>query len=166
MTARELLKELETLGNEQTRKTYKRHGVGDDVFGVSYAQLSKLQKRIRTNHELAISLWASGVHDGQIFATMIADPAKMTTSEIDTWAKDLSNYVLTALAGLVGKTPSARKKAEQWTKSKDEWLGSAGWQLIGGLARRDLDLPDSYFLPISKLSNVTFIGKRTAYAMQ
>lgn len=63
MTARELLKELETLGNEQTRKTYKRHGVGDNAFGVSYAQLGKLQKKIKTDHELALSLWASGVHD-------------------------------------------------------------------------------------------------------
>ncbi len=60
----------------------------------------------------------------------------------------ISNYVITdALADLVSKTSSARKKAEQWTKSKDERLCSAGWQVIGALARRDPDLPDSYFLP-------------------
>ena len=47
---------------------------------------------------------------------MIADPAQMKVGEIDAWAKDLSNYVITdALAGLVSKTSSARKKAEQWT---------------------------------------------------
>ena len=147
MTAKDLLKELESLGNEQTRKTHKRHGVTGKAFGVSYADLGKLQKMFKTNHELASGLWASGIHDARVLATMIADPAQMKAREIDAWAKDLSNYVITdALAGLVSKTSSARKKAEQWAKSKDEWLCSAGWQVIGALARRDPDLPDSYFL--------------------
>jgi 3-methyladenine DNA glycosylase AlkD len=148
MKAKDLITELESLGNEQTRKTYKRHGVIGKAFGVSYADLGKLQKKFKTNHELASGLWASDIHDARIFATMIADPSQMKVGEIDAWAKDLSNYVITdALAGLVSKTSSARKKAEQWTKSKDEWLCSAGWQVIGDLARRDPDLPDSYFLP-------------------
>jgi 3-methyladenine DNA glycosylase AlkD len=148
LTDKEVLQELKGLGNEQTRKTYKRHGVGDKQFGVSYSNLGKLQKKIKTDHDLAGKLWASGVHDAQILATMIADPGKMTAKETDTWSKSLSNYVLTdALSGLVSKTPLARKKAEQWSKSKEEWLGSAGWQILSGLASRDTELPDSFFLP-------------------
>lgn len=148
LTDKEVLQELKSLGNEQTRKTYKRHGVGDKQFGVSYSNLGKLQKKIKTDHNLAGKLWASGVHDAQILATMIADPGKMTAKEIDTWSKSLSNYVLTgAVAGLVGKTFLARQKAAQWSKSKEEWLGSAGWQILSGLASRDTELPDSFFLP-------------------
>lgn len=148
MTDKEVLQELEALGSEQTRKTYKRHGVGDKQYGVSYANLGKLQKKIKTDHDLARRLWSSGFHDAQILATMIADPAEMTANEIDTWAKDLSNYVLTdALAGLVSKSSFSRRKVEEWTKSPQEWIGSAGWQILGGLALRDPALPDSYFLP-------------------
>jgi len=148
MTERQVLQELEALGNEQTRKTYRRHGVSGKQYGVSFANLGNLQKKIKTDHDLAGKLWASGVHDAQVLATMIADPTKMTAKEIDTWSKSLSNYVLTdVLAGLVSKTPLSRKKAEQWSKSKEEWLGSAGWQILNWLAARDAELPDGFFLP-------------------
>lgn len=148
MNDRDVLNELESLGSDQTRKTYKRHGVGEKQFGVSYANLGKLQKKIKTDHDLALKLWLSDIHDAQILASMIADPLRMTSKEIDTWAKSLSNYVLTdALAGLVSKTPLAREKAGSWTKSNHEWIGSAGWQILSGLAQRDPSLPDSFFLP-------------------
>ena len=148
MTDQEVLNELEALGSEQTRKTYQRHGVIGKQFGVSFASLGKLQKKIKTDHRLAQKLWASGIHDAQILATMIADPLQMSPREIEKWSKRLSNYVLTdALAGLVSKSPSAREMAASWTNSKDEWLASAGWQILSGLALRDESLPDSFFQP-------------------
>lgn len=168
MTDRQMLQKLEALGNEQTRKTYRRHGVSGKQYGVSFANLGKLQKKIKTDHDLAGKLWKSGVHDAQILATMIADPAKMTTQEMDTWAKSLSNYVITdALAGLIAKTPLARKKAEQLSKSKEEWLGSAGWQILCNMALRDAELPDSYFLPYLDTiqSDIHRRKNRVRYAM-
>lgn len=148
MNHADLLKELESLGSEQTRKTYLRHGASGKVFGVSYAHLGKLQKKLKTNHDLAGKLWASGIHDAQILATMIAEPSQMTAKEIDTWARSLSNYALTdALAGLVSKTPFATAKIEECVRSKDEWTASAGWQVLGGLALRDTSLPDTFFQP-------------------
>ena len=148
MDERQVLSELESLGSEQTRKTYRRHGVGEKQFGVSFAGLGKLQKKLKTNHDLAQKLWATGIHDAQILATMIADPTQMRSREIDTWSKSLSNYVITdALAGLVGKTPLAQEKGANWTRSKDEWIGSAGWQIVSNLAQRDTSLPDSFFQP-------------------
>ena len=63
---------------------------------------------------------------------MIADRFSVSR-EIDKWSKQLSNYVLSdTLAGLVGKSPSAREKAASWTNSKDEWIASAGWQILSG----------------------------------
>ena len=74
-TDTQVLQELEALGKEQTRKTYRRHGVGENQYGVSYADLGKLKKRLKTDHALALKLWASGNHDARILALMIADPA-------------------------------------------------------------------------------------------
>src|SRR3954462_601559 len=95
MTAPELLAELESLGSEQTRKTYRRHGAVDPMFGVSYAHLYKLVKKIKTNHPLARDLWASGNYDARILATMIADPKQMDSKEAETWVKDVDSYPLT-----------------------------------------------------------------------
>ncbi|HWN11718.1 MAG TPA: DNA alkylation repair protein [Pyrinomonadaceae bacterium] len=147
MNDRDVIRELKSLGAEQTRKTYLRHGVGDKVFGVSYAQLGKLQKKIKVDHGLAGKLWATGFHEAQILAAMIADPAQMSAKEIDTWARSVSNYMQSdALAGLVSKTRFAAATAEKWTRSNDEWIGSAGWQVLSWLAQRDATLPDSFFL--------------------
>ena len=147
-TAEALLQELESLGTEQTRKTYRRHGVGDNQYGVSYAQLGALKKRIKRDHALARQLWASGNHDARILATMIADPAQMDDALLDTWAASLHNYVETdAFAALAGASPTARACVERWTPADEEWPGSAGWQVLGHLAMNDATLPDSTFTP-------------------
>jgi len=146
MNANEVMRELQTLGTEQNRKIYRRHGVGENMFGLSYANLGALKKKIKTDHALAEALWASGNHDARVLATMIADPAQMTDRDLEAWARDLDNYVIVDnFVGLAAKTAFVRKKADKWSKSKDEWIGRAGWHLIGQLAMHDPDLPDDDF---------------------
>ena len=92
--------ELERRGSEQTRKTYRRHGVLGDQYGVSYADLKALKKAIKTDQALAESLWATGNHDARILATMIADPKTIARKVLESWSRDVDNDVLAgALAG-------------------------------------------------------------------
>ena len=151
MTKQEAFNELKSLGTAQNRKIYRRHGVGDELYGVSYANLEKLRKRVKVNHKLATSLWATGNHDARIFATMVADPSQLDSRLLDTWARDLDNYVVTdAFAGLVAKSDHARHKMEKWSKSKQEWVGRTGWLVLANLAMRDQELDDTYFGPYLK----------------
>jgi 3-methyladenine DNA glycosylase AlkD len=146
MKVSETLKELEELGTEQNRKIYSRHGVENDMYGVSYANLNELKKKMKRDHELARGLWASGNHDARVLATMIADPDVITLKELNSWVKDLDNYVITdAFTSLASQTKHARKKMEQWTSSSGEWTGHAGWGLLSYLAMNDVELPDPYF---------------------
>lgn len=146
MTAKEVLSELEALGTEQNRKIYRRHSAGERIYGVSFANLGKLQKRIKRDHALAIDLWASGYFEARVLAAQIADPEAADGRMLDAWAKDLSGpAVCDYFAGLVVKTRLARQRAEKWAKSKDEWLGRAGWSAIGRLAMEENDLPDAFF---------------------
>lgn len=146
MTELEGLAELESLGTEQNRKVYRRHGASDPLYGVSYANIEKLRKRIKLDHALALGLWASGNHDARVLATMIADPRQATDSLLESWSKDLGNYVITdAFVKYAGRTALARKKMEKWRKSNKEWIGSAGWQLLGFLAMEDKELADEFF---------------------
>lgn len=144
----QILEELRAFGNEQFRKTYKRHGVTGDSFGVSFANLKSLKKKIKVNHAAAKELWDSGNHDARIFATMIADPKQADDALLERWVHDLQNYVLTdALSGYVAQTRLAREKMEQWTKSSSEWIGTTGWNLLGQLAMKEKSLPDEFFEP-------------------
>lgn len=147
MDFQETLRQLESLGTEQNRKVYRRHGVSANLFGVSYAHQHKLAKALKRDHPLALELWASGNHDTRILATMIADPAQGDGRLLDSWVDDLDSYVLTdAFAAFAGKTGQARDKAEQWRNAAGEWPGRAGWHLVAQLAMQDADLPDAYFL--------------------
>lgn len=151
MTRQDVLRELEKLGTAQNRKVYKRHGVASS-YGVSYANLTKMRKKINVDHELARKLWSSKNHDARILATMIVDPAKMDGRQIDSWAKDLSNYVIMdAFVAAVSRTRFAETRMKKWHKSKDEFIGGAGWQLLSYLAMNDERLPDTYFTPYLKI---------------
>lgn len=166
--AKTILVEMENLGTEQARKTYRRHGAGEKVFGVSYADMGKLQKRLRTNHPLALDLWATGIHDAQILALSIADPEQAEGALLDSWANTLTNYVITdAFSDYVAKTSFARPKAETWIRSDREWVGSAGWNLVGSLADEDSSLPDEYFEKFIETieSSLAAAPNRTKHAM-
>ena len=131
MDARAALGELEALGTAKNRQVYARHGVGGPAFGVSYADLGKLEKKIGTDHALALELWKSGNHDARVLATMVADPARLDRKTVEAWSRSLENYVLTdAVAGAVAASPCAAELARDWIETKSEWKSSAGWNLI------------------------------------
>jgi 3-methyladenine DNA glycosylase AlkD len=91
MTIQQAVAELKKLGTDQNRAVYQRHGVGDKLYGVSFANLKNLKKEIKTDHELARRLWATGNHDARILATMIADPEETTPHLLDSWKDGLDN---------------------------------------------------------------------------
>ncbi len=147
MTPQQALADLNRLGTAQNRKVYARHGVGEKMFGVSYANQNALAKKIKTDHELALELWNSENHDARVLATMIADADNVTAGQINEWAKAMDNYVLTdALTSFVAKTRFAQAKADQWAKDRKEFKSAGGWALVTHLARNEAnELPDEYF---------------------
>lgn len=148
LTEKQVLETLESLGKEQTRKTYRRHGVQGALFGVLGGDMKKLHKQIKVNHPMALSLWATGNYDARIFALLIADPQQADETTLDAWARELDSYPLSdAFSAYVVRTPFARQKLEEWTQSDVEWVGQAGWNLLARTALDDQTLPDDFFLP-------------------
>lgn len=148
MNLKDAMKDLEANGTEQARKTYRRHGAPDPMFGVSFAHLGKLQKKILQDHALASALWATENLDARILATMIADPAAMSAEELDAWAKGSGGrLVIGYVAGLAARTPHAQKLAKTWTASKNALAAGAGYAVISWLASKDASVPDAFFEP-------------------
>jgi 3-methyladenine DNA glycosylase AlkD len=146
MNLQEALDTLRSLGTESARKTYRRHGAAEDVYGVSYAELGKLKKKIKVDHALAEGLWASGNHDARMLAAMIADPARLDRKTLDAWAAGLRNYVETdALGTLAASAPHAREVMTHWMAADGEWVAAAGWHVLSCVARQDDGVPDDYY---------------------
>jgi 3-methyladenine DNA glycosylase AlkD len=148
MTIDEAMAALEQAGTAQNRKVYARHGVGEKMFGVSYAVLGKLKKAIKTDHQLAKGLWSTGNHDAQVLATMVADPQAMTSKQIDDWIKGVDDPPLAgAFAGVVAKTRFAARKATRWCQSRNELIGCTGWTTVSFLTTEYDPKDDDYFRP-------------------
>lgn len=134
MKLHEALDTLKSLGTEQNRKIYRRHGAREDVYGVSFAHLKDLKKKVKVDHELAEGLWQSGNHDARIFATMIADPKRLDHEALDSWSKGLAGYPESdAFGDLAAKSPAGREAVERFMKSDEEWTAAAGWRGIAHL---------------------------------
>ena len=147
MSFRVIMAGLKTMGTEQNRKVYARHGIGKKMYGVSYANLNKLKKQVGTDQGLAEQLWASANHDARVLATMVADPAGTKSGTLDSWIKDVDSSVLAdALRDLVAQTSFAFKKFEKWSPSKSEFVGQVGWGLLSYLATHADDLDDAFFI--------------------
>lgn len=144
MTYTDVVAELKKLGTAQNVKIYKRHGAGENLFGVSFANLNKLQKKIKTDHQLALQLWESGNTDARTLATMIADPKQMTSSQADKWIENLNYYCLVDyLAGLISRTSFAKEKMEEWMKSSREYVRQCGYSILGGLLKNGAGISDT-----------------------
>ena len=138
MELTEVMEELEAMGTEQNRKVYPRHGARFPMFGVSFANLGALQKRIKTDHALAMALWQTGNHDARMLACRIADPAAVSVSDANEMAKACDNYVVAeSFAGMLSDAPIAHGRGARWRDRKDEWIASAGWAITASLALKE-----------------------------
>lgn len=146
LTLSETMSALEAAGSEATRKTYARHGVEIPMFGVSFATLRTLYKRIKVDHELALALWKTANFDARNLAVKVVDPARMTISDLDRWSHDptarmCSSYV----AHVAAEGPHALRCVEAWLSGKSEQQRTIAWKLVGALAMLDETLDDAWF---------------------
>lgn len=146
LTLGEAMSALEAAGSGQTRKTYARHGVKLPMFGVSFASLKNLLKRIKVDHELALALWETGNFDARNLAFKVVDPARMTKADLDRWSMDpCARMCGSYVAQVAAEGPHAQACVETWMAARDETQRSAGWRLVGTLAMLDESLPDAWF---------------------
>ena len=146
MTLKETLKQLKALGTAKVRAQNAKSGAGDNQFGVSLGDIRVLAKKIRTNHELALSLWETGNLDARFLATLLIQPGKLSPKEMDRMVRSL-NFVRVAdwlIAYVVRQHPDKEALRQDWMTANDRWAARAGWDLT---AERVAKSPDGLDLP-------------------
>lgn len=154
MTIAEVFSELEALGTAQNQKIYRRHGVTDEMFGVSYANQEKLARKLKKAGltDLAVPLWESKNHDAKILATKLLQPEAVTVKLANQLVRGVTHSLHgSGLAAVIAETPGAAKLADQWTAasvSRSHWKVFTGWALIASMAiakKHHTDVPDEWF---------------------
>jgi 3-methyladenine DNA glycosylase AlkD len=140
---------LERRGTKANRDGMARYGlVAAKVFGVSVGNVQALAKQIGRDHDLALALWDTEWYEARLLTAFVDDPARVTSSQMDRWARDFENWgdCDTVCMHLFDKTPYAWKKVELWSKRKDEFVKRAAFALLASLALHDRDAKDAIFL--------------------
>src|ERR1700757_472317 len=88
-----IVQELSKRGSSKAREGMSRFGIiTGKALGVSIPQIRDLAKKIGTNHELAQELWITEIHEARILASMVDDPAKVSESQMEKWARDFDSW--------------------------------------------------------------------------
>lgn len=149
-----ILADLRALGSEKNRAGMARYGIKvDDAFGVSIPELRKVAKRLGSDHDLALALWATGNHEARLLACFVDDPASVTAKQMDAWASDFDSWDVCdqATTSLFDQSKHAWSKAVAWAKRDEEWVKRGGFALMAGLAWHDKSAPDGDFLKLLSL---------------
>jgi 3-methyladenine DNA glycosylase AlkD len=149
-----LIAELQAQANPANVAGMARYGIATDrALGVPIPVLRALAKRTGKNHRLAGDLWASGIHEARILATMVEDPARLTSAQMDRWARDFDSWDVCdqACQNLFRDSPLACDKAVQWPDARSEFVRRAGLALMAGLAAQRNPIGDTQFEAFLKL---------------
>ena len=121
MLVGEVLSRLRQLQNPAAVQALQKQGVTPRAaLGVSEQDLRKLATDIGVDRLIAQQLWASGIHDARVLASMVDDPARVTPKQMERWVRDFDSWALcdACCVNLFDKTPFAYAKAVAWSARK------------------------------------------------
>lgn len=133
-----LLAELASLEDPRAREVNERHG---DDHGVNLGKLRAVAKRVKTDQELALQLWATDVTPARLLALLICRPKAFDADQLDRMLREarapkvrdwLVNYV-------VKKSAHAEALRLAWLDDPDAAVAAAGWDLT---TERVIKAPD------------------------
>lgn len=132
MKAEDVINELSKMGQEQTKKTLIKHGAVEPLFGVKVGDLKKIQKKVKTNHPLALELYATGISDAMYLAGLIADEKTITKQELNAWVMEascdqISEYTVPWIAA---ESPYGWECGMEWIDSEIPRVAASGWNTL------------------------------------
>jgi 3-methyladenine DNA glycosylase AlkD len=150
-----VLRELEALADPRVRAKMAYFGVKvPDAHGISTPILHDLARQIGKSHELSRKLWKTGVHEARILAALIGEPERVTEKEMERWALDFNSWdvVDATCCYLYAHAKPAWRKAEAWSRRREEYVKRAAFSLMAYLAYKDKSSSDSRFRRLLKIT--------------
>ena len=171
----DIIKKLNSLSDPKAVEGMARFGINPkNTFGVSVPNLRAIAKEAGKDHALAQQLWASGIHEAQILASMIDDPKMVTEEQMESWVKDFDSWDVCdqCCMNLFDKTSLAYRKAVQWSARKEEFVKRASFAMMACLAQHDKNADDRQFEPFLSIikreasDNRNFVKKAVNWALR
>ena len=144
-----VMKELKSHANPNNVEGMARFGINPkNTLGISVPILRNMAKKAGTDHDLALNLWATGVHEARILACLVDDPKKVSDRQLEDWVSGFDSWDVCDLccANLFDRTENAHDKAIEWASRDEDFVKRAGFALMAALAWHDKEAEDDAFL--------------------
>jgi 3-methyladenine DNA glycosylase AlkD len=172
---RAVLAKLERQGTRAYREGLTRYGItAPRAFGVSMAKIQVLARRLGRDHSLALALWETEWYEARLLASLVAEPERLTATQMDRWCRDFDNWAVcdTACFHLFDRTPHAFGKVRKWSARRGEQQRRAAFALLASLALHDKAAADAEFarcLPLVEAAagdDRNFVKKAVSWALR
>lgn len=139
MTLQETTTQLESLSDEKVFTRNKKHGAGDDQYGIKLGDLRKLAKKIKTDHRLALQLWDTKMMEARLLAILIMNSEDLSAQNLDKMVKSIQTPQVADWfnAYVLKNHPEKEQLREEWSNDKNIWAARSGWSLTAGKASRE-----------------------------
>ena len=172
MEFNQIIHEFEELSDVDFAENMKRFGISYvKSYGLRLPQIRKIAKQCGKNHELALKLWDWGYHETYLLATLVEEPQKVDSCQLNEWVNAFYSWDLVdqACINLLRFIPEAVDDIFIWCNSDEEFVKRTAFSLIAVLAvhNRDSDF-DKYFEIIKEGStdNRNFVKKSVNWALR
>lgn len=149
MNYQEIIEKLESLENLKNVEGMARFGIKPKarVLGISIPVIRKMGKDIGKNHNLALKLFDSEIHEAQILAGYIADSEKFTKKQIEKWVRAFDSWdvVDQVCLAVIWEVKFAVKIIFEYSKRKEEFVKRTAFTLMCCLAVHDKKMKDAEF---------------------
>ncbi|MBL4705323.1 MAG: DNA alkylation repair protein [Flavobacteriales bacterium] len=136
MDLNKIMTELAQYGDERTKNTLMKHGAKEPFFGVKVADMKKILKKTKKNHELSLELYATGNSDAMYLAALMADETKISKANLEEWADQAYWYYLNeyAVPWVAAESSFGFELGLKWIESDDEKIAAVGWGTLSYFA--------------------------------
>jgi 3-methyladenine DNA glycosylase AlkD len=175
MQAPEVITKLKAQTNPANVAGMARFGISSkNTLGASMPFLRNTAKEIGVDHDLALALWDSGIHEARILASLIDEPALVSESQMEKWVHDFDSWDVCdqCCSNLFDKTNLAYVKALEWSNKKEEYVKRAGFVLMATSAVHNKETENEVFqnfLPIiarESLDDRNYVKKAVNWALR
>ena len=170
-----IIDELKKHGSKKNLEGMSKYGINPlNGFGTPIPHIRNLAKKIGKNHNLALELWETKIHEARLLACMIDDSANVSKSQMNKWVKDFYSWDICdqVCNNLFVFTPFAYEKAIEWSGSKKEFVKRAGFVLMATLAVHSKKLKDEDFINLfpviinESIDERNFVKKAVNWALR
>ena len=172
MEFNQIIHEFEELSDVNFAENMKNFGIiYVQSYGLRLPQIRKIAKQCGKDHDLALKLWHHGYHETYLLATLVEEPDKVDSVQLNDWVHTFYSWDLVdqACINLLRFIPEAVDNIFIWAKSDEEFVKRTAFSLIAVLAvhNKESDF-DKYFETIKEGSkdNRNFVKKSVNWALR